>query len=224
VQGYLAYWDELTRRHPDMPIDSCASGGRRNDLETLRRGLPLLRSDYLGEPKYTQQCQTYGLAQWVPYFGSGAPDKDDYTARSLWCPRFALARPAPRQEGLDWTDYLRMVKEWRSACDYFLGDYYPLTPYSLEDTVWMAWQFDCPERGGPLGRAGGMVQAFRRAQSPYESMRAKLHGLDPDAVYTLTNLDVDGVTEAPGRELLEQGILIIMKDKPASTVITYRKK
>ncbi|MFA6112327.1 MAG: glycoside hydrolase family 36 protein, partial [Candidatus Latescibacterota bacterium] len=45
VQGYLAYWDELRRRHPDMLIDSCASGGRRNDLETLRRAVPLLRSD-----------------------------------------------------------------------------------------------------------------------------------------------------------------------------------
>ncbi|MFI5385386.1 MAG: alpha-galactosidase, partial [Fimbriimonadales bacterium] len=30
VTGYLAYWDELRRRHPNMLIDSCASGGRRN--------------------------------------------------------------------------------------------------------------------------------------------------------------------------------------------------
>ena len=35
VQGHLAYWDELRRRHPDILIDSCASGGRRDDLETL---------------------------------------------------------------------------------------------------------------------------------------------------------------------------------------------
>jgi alpha-galactosidase len=46
VQGYLAYWDELRRRRPGMLIDSCASGGRRNDLETLRRAGPLLRSDF----------------------------------------------------------------------------------------------------------------------------------------------------------------------------------
>jgi alpha-galactosidase len=32
VTGYLAYWDELRRRHPNMLIDSCASGGHRNDL------------------------------------------------------------------------------------------------------------------------------------------------------------------------------------------------
>ena len=39
VEGLLAYWDELRRRHPEMPIDTCASGGRRNDLETLRRAV-----------------------------------------------------------------------------------------------------------------------------------------------------------------------------------------
>ena len=51
VTAYLAYWDELRRRHADMLIDSCASGGRRNDLETLRRAVPLLRSDYLFDPR-----------------------------------------------------------------------------------------------------------------------------------------------------------------------------
>jgi hypothetical protein len=45
VQGYLAFWDALRQRHPGMLIDSCASGGRRNDLETLRRAVPLLQSD-----------------------------------------------------------------------------------------------------------------------------------------------------------------------------------
>ncbi|MFA6240067.1 MAG: alpha-galactosidase [Candidatus Hydrogenedentales bacterium] len=218
VQGYLAFWDELLRRHPNMPIDSCASGGRRNDLETLRRGFPLLRSDYLGEPKYTQQCQTYGLAQWVPYFGSGSPDRDDYTARSVWCPRYALARSAPRQEGLDWTDYRRMIKEWRSVCDYFFGDFYPLTPYSLADTVWMAWQFDCPERGE------GMVQAFRRASNADESIRLKLQGLDAGARYTLTDLDTAKTTEATGKELIEQGISIVLQNKPGAAVLIYRKK
>jgi hypothetical protein len=40
VSGYLAYWDELKKRNPGMLIDSCASGGRRNDLETMRRAVP----------------------------------------------------------------------------------------------------------------------------------------------------------------------------------------
>jgi alpha-galactosidase len=71
VEGYLAYWDELRRRHPGLLIDSCASGGRRNDLETLRRAVPLLRSDYQsfqGDPAYApgNQGHTYGLSSCAP--------------------------------------------------------------------------------------------------------------------------------------------------------------
>ena len=33
VQGYLQYWDDLLARNPGLWLDSCASGGRRNDLE-----------------------------------------------------------------------------------------------------------------------------------------------------------------------------------------------
>jgi alpha-galactosidase len=40
VQGHLQLWDELRRRNPGLRIDSCASGGRRNDLETMRRDGP----------------------------------------------------------------------------------------------------------------------------------------------------------------------------------------
>ena len=54
-----------------MLIDSCASGGRRNDLETLRRAVPLLRSDYRrsSQRRCAHQCHTYGLSSWIPYYG-----------------------------------------------------------------------------------------------------------------------------------------------------------
>lgn len=119
---------------------------------------------------------------------------------------------------VEWTDYLRMVREWRSVSAYLLGDFYPLTPYSLEDTVWLAWQFDCPERGE------GVVQAFRRGNSAEESLRVTLHGVEADTFYTLTNLDTADVTEITGRELLEQGVELVLPDKPKSAVLVYRKK
>ena len=53
-----------------MLIDTCASGGRRNDLETLRRAVPLWRSDYAFEP-IGHQCMTYGISLWMPYHGTG---------------------------------------------------------------------------------------------------------------------------------------------------------
>ena len=55
IEGYLSYWDELRRRHPGMLIDSCASGGRRNDLETMRRAVPILPTDLENNPE-AYQC------------------------------------------------------------------------------------------------------------------------------------------------------------------------
>ena len=75
VQGHLAFWDELRRRNPNLRIDSCASGGRRNDLETMRRAVPLTRSDFqfpdmIGVVE-GQQGHTYGLSFWLPFYGNG---------------------------------------------------------------------------------------------------------------------------------------------------------
>ena len=224
VEGYLAYWDELRRRHPALLIDSCASGGRRNDLETLRRAVPLLRSDYQsfqGDPAFAlgNQCHTYGLAAWLPYFGQGVYYNDDrlvYAVRSHFCPAFGMCCDV-RKPGVDWGKFRRLTEDWRRVAPCFLGDYYPLTPYSLEPTVWMAWQFHRPDLGE------GMVQAFRRAESAYEAARFRLQGLDPAARYRVTNLDAPGTTEATGRELAERGLAIAIPERPGAAIITYRR-
>jgi alpha-galactosidase len=80
------------------------------------------------------------------------------------------------------------------------------------------WQFHAPETGG------GVVQAFRCPESGDEAIQVKLHGLTPEAVYTLTNLDVAGTTEMTGRELIDAGLRIAIKDRPGAAGITYKKK
>ena len=202
VTGYLAYWDELRRRHPDMLIDSCASGGKRNDLETLRRSVPLLRSDCIMD-SIGNQGHTYGLSSWVPYYGTGSSAIDSYATRSAMCPHFTACFDMRRKD-LNYAEARRLFSSWRYMANCMLyGNYYPLTPYSLDDTAWIAWQFERSEQNE------GVVQAFRREKSPYESIRVKLQGLDPAAVYTLTNVDVDGATEVAGRELMEKGLHIV---------------
>ncbi len=217
VEGYLAYWDELRRRHPNMLIDSCASGGRRNDLETLRRAVPLLRSDYIMEP-VGNQGHTYGIAFWMPYYGTGTGSGaiTPYLVRSVLCPSFTACFDVRRKD-LDYDLVRRLMGQWKQFGRYYFGDYYPLTPYSLENTAWMAWQFDCPEEGE------GMVQAFRRAESVYEAARFKLRGLDPDARYVVTDIDAPPGRETAGRELMEAGLLVPLKEQPAAAVITYKK-
>jgi alpha-galactosidase len=214
VEGYLAYWDELRRRRPNMLIDSCASGGRRNDLETLRRAVPLLRSDYIIEP-VGNQGHTYGIAFWMPYFGTGSGSVDPYMLRSVMCPHFTACFDMRRKD-LNFDLLRRVLGQWRKFAPNYLGDYYPLTPYSLDKSAWIAWQFDRPEAGE------GMIQAFRRTESVYETIRVKLRGLEPEARYMLTNLDAAGSTQMTGRELMEKGLAIAIPDQPGSVVISYR--
>jgi len=218
VQGHLAYWDELRRRHPGLRIDSCASGGRRNDLETMRRAVPLLRSDFqfADMPGVVEgnQGHTYGLSSWLPFQGSGCYLYEPYAYRSFYLPSFGMgtlnAETAAVQQ--------RAYAECRQVAPRMLGDYYPLTPYSLALDQWIAWQFARPEQGD------GVVQAFRRGKNEEPTRTFRLCGLDPDARYEITNLDGPGPTTASGRELMESGLLVELKDRPAAAVVLYQKE
>jgi alpha-galactosidase len=208
VQGHLAYWDELRRRNPGLRIDSCASGGRRDDLETLRRAVPLLRSDFQFPNQQGvvegNQGQTYGLSSWLPFYGTGCYFTDPYSSRSFYMAGFG-------------TTDKKAFAEWRRVSLFFLGDYYPLTPYSLAADQWIAWQFNRPESGD------GMIQAFRHASNQTASQTFHLAGLDPQAQYEVTNLDVAGSAHFSGQELINHGVAVEIKDLPGSAIVVYRK-
>ena len=214
IAGYFAYWDGLLKDHPDMLIDSCASGGRRNDLETLRRAVPLLRSDYILEP-VGNQCHTYALSFWVPFYGTGTGAIDPYLFRSTMCPHFTACFDM-RKKDANWDLARKLVNEWRKIAPMMLGDYYPLTPYSLSQDAWIGWQFDRPEEGD------GMIQVFRRGESIYRQADLKLRGLDPDKQYAVTDLDTNIVTRKQGRELMEQGYRLEIAKPPGAALLTYR--
>jgi alpha-galactosidase len=215
VTGYLAYWDELRRRFPNLLIDTCASGGRRNDLETLRRAVPLWRSDHAYEPAAMQQL-TYGMALWIPYFGTAINSSDPYIFRSQMTPAVALGAE-PQRRDIDGAALLRYLKQWREVSEFYYGDYFPLTPYSTRSTGWMAWQL-----GRPDGTAG-VIQAFRRPDSPFESARFRLRGIDPAGRYAVTDLDEGALRTLAGRELMEQGLPVTLRARPGAALITYRK-
>ncbi len=215
VTGYLAYWDELRRRFPDLRIDSCASGGRRNDLETLRRAVPLWRSDHPYEP-ISMQGMTYGMAFWMPFFGTGINSLDPYIFRSQMTPAIGIGIEPGRTAG-GYERLKMLLKQWRSMTEFYYGDYYPLTAWSLDKTAWMAWQFDRPERGD------GVVQAFRRPESPFDSARFPLRGLDPEARYSVTDADGAPPREFDGRELMDRGLAVGIPARPGAVILKYTK-
>ncbi len=216
VTGYLAYWDELRRRHPGMIIDSCASGGRRNDLETMRRAVPLLRSDYIFEPTGNQGL-TYGLSYWLPFYGTGANLAEVYNFRSSMCPGFTGCLDMRRTD-LDYETARHNIAVWRQvAPDMVEGDYYPLTDYSLDTDVWIGWQFNNAEAGT------GFVQVFRRERCIYQAARLPLRGLEAEARYRVTDLDTGVSEEATGEELTAQGALVTIDQCPGTVLLRYER-
>jgi len=221
VQGFYRHWDELLLRHPGLGIINCAGGGRMIDLELMKRSVPLWTSDIMCFPSATPtagQCHTFGSLFWLPASGTGCMRPDTYNwrsnMRSTAMVRWWLIGKIPDDFPFDWLK--RMLEEHKAVRDYYEGDFYPLTEYSLKESVWMAYQMHRPDLDE------GMVVAFRRSESPYESARFKLGGLKEDSRYEVANFDVPGTTELTGRELLQAGLLVKLEAQPGSAIITYK--
>ncbi|MHB8862947.1 MAG: NPCBM/NEW2 domain-containing protein, partial [Pirellulaceae bacterium] len=93
VEGLYRMWDDLLMTYPHLLIDNCASGGRRIDLETCSRSLPLWRSDNtcdmvgsdparIAHAAIKNQLMSLGLNRYVPFSTVGQMGSTPYLFRS----------------------------------------------------------------------------------------------------------------------------------------------
>ncbi len=220
VSGLLAFFDELLQRHPHLLIDTCASGGRRIDLETLRRAIVYTRSDYWTVSTTADQCQTHGIASWVPHTMCTSSYDDTYRFYSNLAPSLGISFDFNHPEQVDWRLFRQRVQTWRKVAPIFYGDYYPLMEWSKREEDWIAWQFNCPQAGD------GLLQAFRRKDSSETAQILRLHGLDPQARYELADIEPEnpafGVRKMSGKELMENGLTVQIKSQPGAAAIRYQ--
>jgi alpha-galactosidase len=120
-----------------------------------------------------------------------------------------------RRDDLDLDLLRKLMTEWHEVAECYYGDYYPLTPYSRDEQSWMAWQFHRPETGD------GVIQVFRRADSPIEAASYLLHGLDPDATYLLHDFDTGADRRYSGRDLAA-GWRIDIPTKRTARLLRYK--
>jgi len=230
VEGQYALWDELLARHPNLTIDNCSSGGRRLDLESLSRTTPLWRTDFsvgFGGNPTAVQCQTYGILYWVPLNGTGGGYLDkfnNYEVRSRMCAAWVVglhgqgdAAQQPLPENYPFDHAKKLLEEYLAIREYFLGDYYPLTDYSLNSDVWMVYQLDRPEQGD------GLVVALKRSHSPFAQGRFQLHVPSTESEYEVVNLDTGVTWLVSSAKLQEDGLEIVLENTPASALIKYRQ-
>lgn len=208
VQGYLRYWDELILRNPGLWIDSCASGGRRNDLETMRRAVPLHYTDVGYGVHPIKQKQHRAMFEWIPYFRAhtmnwdndegtyenGGKPVDEFAYHCAMAPAItSMVEFYDNDQLFDVAKQMHPI--WREAAELMLsGDYYPLTECRKSPEDYYAMQFDDFER------RKGFIQIVRNTQVKEDSFTVYPF-VDESAIHRLENRETGETMELPGVEL-----------------------
>ena len=225
VEGLYAFWDELRRRHPQLLIDNCASGGRRLDLETIGRSVALWRTDYASSLNADAlPAQSSGLNLWLPLNSTspGANPGDTYQFRSALSAGLVLGddfglRDDWKAPDFPWEWLRKRIQESRRLRPYFQGDFYPLTPCIIQPDVWMVYQLFLPVKGA------GAVVVFRRAESPMISGTFQLHDLHAERSYEFDDADSEKTWRVTGSHLRTNGLEISITTPRESRILFYRE-
>ena len=226
IMGLYTLWDTLLEKFPYLLIDNCASGGRRIDIETLRRSVPLWRSDYMCtvncKPE-TNQTHTVNFSWWLPYAGAGVGGLmgDTYRTRSCYAPAMVCAYWGYegrdfREEDVAWVE--RTNEEYRQVRPYLSCDFYPVVMSPMDDSNWAVSQYNRPENGD------GVILAFRRPLSVCDRAQIQLKGLETDKTYVFYDADSDAPFEASGKELSEEALSVYLPEKRSSKLLFYQMK
>jgi len=219
VEGHYAMWDELRSRHPGLHIDNCASGGRRIDLETCMRSVPLWRSDTACRPGNSDwdQAQVLGMSLYLPLHQTCGWSPQPYVFRSA-AGAGAITQFAFLDKGFDMAAAKATMAEAKANQKYWYGDFYPLTDCTTKPTTLVAYQLHRPDLNA------GVVLAFRRSKCDVFGLSVKLGGLDPEASYTVEFIDEarrKTVRKMTGREMATDFPLLI-PTRRASLLVRYR--
>lgn len=207
--GYLRVFEELLKANPGLYIDACASGGQRNDLDTVRYSYMHTRSDYWADIE-SAQLQTYGSSMWFMYWGTGfsSADLNLYDVRSHI--GNSIGTGISSEEGA--AALAAALADWEHLAPYLFFDYYPLTDYVANTRKTASMQYDSPEKG-----IGMFITYFRKD----DSITLCPRGLDPSASYEIWNLDSkEDKTIKSGAEIM-QGITV---SSVKETAVIYEYK
>jgi alpha-galactosidase len=251
VEGLYAFWDELRRRHPRLWIDNCASGGRRIDVETLKRALPLWPSDFLDTVGLCagaglhigNQCVSAGLARWVPLMGGGVWNFSPYSTRSHLTGGFTFGfhiaqedLPAGESEAL--LSPNEIMARGKSLLDEdfpmgqaraALAEWRSVRPFFLGDFYLLLpltvsphdW---CAWQFHRADLQAGVALFFRRHLSPFPNLQVSLRGLEETARYEVS---LSAEYQEEPRRLLESAELarltVDIAEAPGSRLLRYRR-
>ncbi|MFA7673510.1 MAG: alpha-galactosidase [Clostridia bacterium] len=233
VMGHYRMWDDIilncAKNGRCTFVDSCASGGGRNDLESLRRGVPILRSDSDRESTALRLSMTSSFNKWVPFCGAITKEKakqldargisDKYVWRCSYLPILNVDTQFVQDPNQDF-DILRFgINEWDTLKKYTLCDFYVHTPWhnKLDKKGFTAFSFYDPDT------EKGILETFRMEECEDDKLTVKLTYAKEGGKYLLKDADTDTVAEASGADLAK-GITLTLPEKRTAKLIYIERK
>ena len=187
IQAVLRLYDELRLRNPGLIIDNCAAGGTRNEMDMLRRSVPLQYTDMDIDDPDARIFHYYEMFSWIPYFRAHAKradarmpknrNLDEYSYLCAMAPALTVCLD-PDDSEKDFNTARKMVTVWRAAAEYELkADFYRL---SDRESGWYAVQFHDPADGS------GFIEVIRTAQAEANNIIIYPH-IVPNTKYVFRN-------------------------------------
>ncbi|MBQ3848456.1 MAG: alpha-galactosidase [Clostridia bacterium] len=239
-QGYLKFWDNILAANPGLWIDSCASGGRRNDIETMKRSVPLHYSDFGYGDLPVKDAFQQTMFEWLPYFKeqpmTWTPASNDFIHLAALSPFYSFTydlfkaypdhkradengnpfelHPETRDPAAieDMNKYLHL---WKTFSKYCCGNYYEFTPQSKTFDKWQVMQFTKP------GKNKGVIKALRFAENQTDHFTFDPAEIDSTAFYAVRDVLSDELSIIPGKVLAKNFTISL---KPGEGVLLeYRK-
>ena len=211
VVAHYRLWDSIieycARTGKDTFVDSCASGGGRNDIESLRRGIPLMRSDADRTTTALRLSMATAFNRWVPFNGALCTEqseqlavngkRDKYIFRASYNPILNLSAQWVQDPNTDFEMIRFGLREWDTVKDYLLKDFYLLTPWNgpTDKTHWTSYIYFDPEKDS------GVLFAFRMEEAAESSCSHQLTMLNPEHKYQLRDADKGVIGTFVGKEL-----------------------
>jgi len=219
ILGMYELWDRLLERFPNLIIDNCSSGGRRIDVETLRRSIPFFRSDYqcnFNENSEVLQVHNTNISCYLPYNGCTTKTKNDiYAIRSSYSSSWGGAFYNAVFHTMSERDFVwtkQITDEYLRVRKYFSMDFYNHGSNTFDETAWTIWQYHDNET------QSGIVIAFRRENSPFASVSINLKATIEDKEYIFENLDTKSTSFGNNK------LNITLENKRSSVIIEYKIK
>ena len=221
IEGFYAMWDALLQKHPKLEIDNANWQITGSDIELMKRSVESLsrtQVDGFGIPfPEADQAQTEELSQWIPLNATLLHSLTPYAVRSAATTGVGFGLDL-RSSYIPRDQLRKAVAEIKALRPYWLGDFYPLTPVTIDDRVWCAWQFDRPDLDS------GYAVFFRRPKSTASNYDAALQGLELGANYEVTFAETYDVKETRVMTSAALGKLRVKIDSaPGVLLVRYRR-